>query len=152
MEEFPISGMSHWNTLSSDEIIAEWKDFREQLSSDTVIEEMAIYFFDVPHGPRCVDYYSPVTWLSPWEILYHKAFCRSNTALLMYYTLVFAEFPDHEVELVLINDFMDTYLALLINNQYILNYELGKVSLFAEVEQDINIIEVFDNERVNQYE
>lgn len=144
--------MSHWNKLSSDDIIREWKKFREELSCETAIEDIATHFFDVPLGARCVDYYSPDSWLSPWDVLYHKAFCRSNTALLMYYTLVFAGFSAYSPELVLINDFADTYLILLINKQYILNYDLGKVSLLKEVAQDIKILEVFDNERINQYE
>lgn len=144
--------MSHWNTLSSDDILREWKEFRKGLCRETAIEDIATHFCDVPLGARCIDYYSPETWLSPWEILYHRAFCRSNTALLMYYTLRFVEFSNYAAELALINDSVDIYLVLLINKQYILNYDLGKVAPFPEVAQTIKIIEIFDNQRIKQYE
>lgn len=144
--------MSHWNALSSDEIIAEWKEFRAGIDPNVALAEIADYFFDVPIGTRCIDYYSPDTWLSPWDILYFKVFCRSNVTLLMYYTLMFADVPEYEAELMLIDDFADVYLVLLINKSYVLNFELGRVSSLVDIAGDIKILEVFDNTQLKRYE
>lgn len=144
--------MSRWNTLSSTEALAEWKSFRKNLNGNTALEDVATHFFDVPLGARCVDYYTPENWLSPWEILSFKAYCRSNVTLLMYYSIVLSELPGYAAEVALIDDFADIFLVLIINKKHVLNFELGKVTDLCEVMADVKIIEIFDSKRIKYYE
>jgi hypothetical protein len=118
----------------------EWGDFRSDISGDTLfeqIEAIADYFKDVPIASRQLDYYTPGSWPSPWEILHYGQMCPSSVSLLMAYTLLLNGQADFK--LLLIDDNIDYYLVPLIEGQYILNYILGEVVNLDTIRNDIKV-------------
>ena len=145
--------MSEWNNLSSSERLSRWKELRNEvqtLDQKGQLKAIAKFFGKLPYAERTIDYYTPDTWPSPWDILYRNELCQSSIALLMYYTLDLCDFSG-EYELVLINDAIDTFLLIRIDNQYIINYELCQVSNWEQLKDRIKIIEKFNKSEIVHY-
>ena len=126
--------MSAWNNSTPEERIEKWRDFREQiigLEEEEQLNSIAEFFATVPIGARCIDYYTPDSWPTPWELLYHQLFCASSTSLLIYHTLCLTLGEDR-VDIVLVDTQDDRFLAPLIDKQRIFNFELGKVNNITE--------------------
>jgi len=122
--------MSTWNDFTSDERIGRWTNLRSEITSleqDQQLTAIAEFFSSVPISSRTIDFYTPETWPTPWETLYHNELCQSSVSLIMYHTLMLLD-KECDVEIILINDGTDRYLLPIINNQYILNYEFGQIS------------------------
>ena len=103
---------------------------------------VAQFFSSIPFGSRSMDYFSPENWPTPWEIIYHSSLCRSSISLLIYYTFSLLNTED-KIALHLINDGVDEYLVTVINDQFVLNYELGKVNSVANIKNEVKIIKIF---------
>lgn len=145
--------MSCWNNFTPENRINHWKQFREQmstLSEDEQIQAVATFFADVPLGARCVDYYTPKTWPTPWEILHKGNFCPSSTSLLMYYTFRLLTNFKKDVTIHLIEDNNDRYLIVAVDKIFVLNYELGRISNWHHVKEHEKIIDTFHNEQIPQ--
>jgi len=132
-----------WNNTSPDERIRLWKNFRSSIRETSEIEQAtatAMFFFQVPiqYKPT-IDFYTPSSWPTPWEILYGDNWCKNTISILMYHTFEMIGTP---VELVLIDDTNDRYLVPRLNTQIVLNYELGKISKIHDIVPEIRIIEV----------
>jgi len=120
---------------SNDEHLRRWKNLREDIVSlpiDEQLIEIAKFCATIPNGARSVDYYNPTDWPTPWEIFFHGAFCRSSISLIIFYTLMLLNTKEN-VELWIVKDNERDYLLPVINNEFILNYEHGKVSKYSEV-------------------
>ena len=134
-----------WNTIPNEERLRLWKKLRAEIENYSDIERMsaiAEFCSSMPFGSRTLDYYSPNDWPTPWEILFYGSFCTSSISLLMYYTLVLLDDPT-PVELLLVEDDDGIYLLPLIDNQYILNYELGKVSNHPDIKEHFKILKTY---------
>jgi hypothetical protein len=119
--------MNNWNIYTKEERIIEWRKFRltlAELDTHQKMEKTAEYFMSVPIASRFIDYYSPETWPSPWEILNLGWSCTSSISLLIAHTL---KLTDVECEIYLVDSPIGTFLLPVVDNKYILNYELGKV-------------------------
>ena len=139
-----------WNTINNDECLRLWKELRDSiqnLSLDDKLKEVANFTSSMPFGHRTIDYYSPWDWPTPWEILYHSMFCTSSISLLIYHTLSLVD--KSVIELYLVED-DDVYLLPVINNTYVLNYELGKVILLSEISQDIKILKIYTSKDIHE--
>lgn len=135
-----------WNTVTDHERIALWKNLRESLGGlplDKILEAVSKFFANIPFGTRTLDYYSPHEWPTPWEILYRRSFCTSSISLLMYYTITIVS-PTVKVELYLVEDDTDTYLLPVIDNHFVLNYELGSVNMYTDICDRFSIKHKFD--------
>ena len=145
--------MSEWNNFSSSERMARWKELRtevQNLDQQSQLTAVAKFFGTLPYSERTIDYYTPDSWPSPWDILYRNELCQSSIALLMYYTLELCDF-EGDVELVLINDTTDTFLLVCVDNQYLLNYELCQVSNCLQLKDRFKIVEKFKKTEIKQY-
>lgn len=134
--------------------LRDWRGFRNGLSYIENCERprlVANYFAQAPFGSRTLDFYTPETWPTPWEILHNESYCLSSLSLLMYYTLVMSEEYTDDIELWLIDDSEDRYLVPVIANQNILNYELGQISTVQDLSKQIKVIEKFGKNIVPQY-
>lgn len=109
------------------------------------LNRVAIFFAELPIGSRCIDYYTPSSWPSPWEILHYRLFCENAASLLMYHTLMLVV-KEAAIEIVLIEDDRNRYLAPIINNKYILNIILGQISKIHEV--SFKVIDRFEDESI----
>ena len=135
--------MSEWNNSTPEERIKKWRDFREslpELSEEDLLNNVAEFFATVPIGGRCIDYYTPESWPTPWELLYHKLFCTSTISLLIYHTLSIV-LKSGRVEIVLVDTEDDLCLLPLVDKKYIFNLELGKVNNI----KDYTSIKILDN-------
>jgi len=124
-----------WNNIPDNERLHLWKNLRNDIK-DLPIEDqlnvVAKFFASVPFGTRTIDYYSPENWPTPWEIIFHGSLCRSSISLLIFYTFSLLH-TAHTLDLRLIDDGDDEYLIPFVDNQFVLNYELGKVSKYSDI-------------------
>ena len=144
--------MSNWNCSTPEERIARWKEFRDTISNEdeeVLLNSIAQFFADVPVGARSIDFYTPESWPTPWEILYHKLFCANSISLLIYYTLTLV-LDEDRVELILIDDDTDRFIVPLLDKKRILNYVLGEISNTDDFPQ-IAIIEEFAKEEIRSF-
>jgi len=143
--------MSTWNNSTAEERMELWRGLRADVS---VLEEkeqlnsIADFFASVPIGSRCIDFYTPDSWPTPWELLYHKLFCTSSISLLIYHTLVITLGEDR-VEIILVDSGDDLFLAPLVDKKYIFNIELGKVNNITDY-PSIKIIDDFKDQEIHQ--
>ena len=142
--------MSEWNNSSAEERIEKWREFRESLNGlndEELLNNVAQFFATVPLGARCIDFYTPDSWPTPWELLYHKLYCPSSISLLIYHTLCIALGSDR-VQIVLADTGTDRLLIPIVDNKYIFNYELGKVNKIKD--HQIEVIDDFADAEIEQ--
>jgi len=137
----------NWNNLSSHERISTWKEFREKIKDlplDEKLSEVAIFWSTLPLGARSLDFYTPNSWPTPWEILYHGMFCENTASIMMYYTLLLTV-PEDEVKINiwLIDNGGDMFLVPVIDQQYVLNYIPREVAELADYKDDLLIRDKF---------
>ena len=135
----------NWNNIPDDERLRLWKNLRNDISKMQLQDQLsnvAKFFSTIPFGSRSLDYYSPSTWESPWEIIYHNNFCKSAISLLIFYTIQLLH-QDIIVELILVDDGEDEYLLPIINATFVLNYELGQVNTSQDIIHELRIIATY---------
>jgi hypothetical protein len=142
--------MHDWNSLQPQERFLYWRDFRQdidqrKLSQTDIVNEVAIFWASTPIGPRSVDYYTPNTWPTPWEILNYNLFCENSISLMMYYTLELLESFTGQVDLYRVDDITGEYIVPVINNKLILNLEYGKAIPLTE---KIRIVEKYNKTNI----
>jgi len=143
--------MSAWNNSTPEERIAKWRELREHistLSEEEQINSIAEFFARVPIGARCIDFYTPDSWPTPWELLYHKLFCASTISLLIYHTLCIA-LGEKRVSIVLVDSGDDRFLVPLVDKQRVFNFELGKVNNIKEC-TTLEIVDEFLDAEMHQ--
>lgn len=131
-----------WSSISSSERLYLWKKLREDINESPLeiqLSEIAKFCSSMPYERRTIDYYSPQDWPTPWEILFHGSFCTSSISLLMFYTIVLLD-PLASIELFLVEDDDGVFLLPVIQNQFVLNYELGKVSKYLDVIDKVKVL------------
>lgn len=124
-----------WDSLSHEDRICIWKKLRAELLNKPLqirLEKIAEFCKTMPRGRRTLDYYDPKSWPTPWEIIFHAEFCISSVSLVIFHTLSLTGQTDG-IELWVVKDNTGDYLLPVIDNQFILNYDLGKVSIFSDV-------------------
>jgi hypothetical protein len=139
-----------WNGLTDEERLRLWKELRGSLAGADLsvqLNSIAQFCAKMPFGSRTLDYYTPEDWPTPWEILYHGTFCKSSISLLIFYTITFLS-PETKVDLYLVEDSDDIFLLPIIDDQFVLNYELGVVSKYLDVKDSFKIRQVFPQGRV----
>lgn len=139
-----------WNAIPDEECLRLWKNLRDslkELSLEDQLKEVAKFCASIPFGSRTLDYYDPTDWPTPWEILFHGSFCTSSISLLMYYTFVLTAI-DANVELHLVEDDDGVFLLPIINDQFVLNYELGMVSMYPEIKNNLRVLKIYRKEQI----
>jgi hypothetical protein len=137
--------MISWNLISNDEKLSLWKNLRNSIGAFTYLSQLpviATFFANVPFGSRSIDYYTPSTWPTPWEILFYSTFCTSSISLLIFYTLTLT-FKDVNIEIYLVEDDTGVYLLPIVDNKFILNYELGQISIYQAIQEKIKVLKVY---------
>lgn len=62
-----------------------WRNLRH--TPDLTIEKILTEFARIKHEPRCIDYYTPASWPSVFEIVSEGYFCQSGITLVLTATL-----------------------------------------------------------------
>lgn len=141
-----------WNTIPNEERLRLWKKLRDDitgLSLDKQLAGVSKFCSQMPIGSRSIDYYTPDDWPTPWEILFHGSFCTSSISLLMYYTLTLVD-PTQKVELYLVEDPDGVFLLPVINDHFLLNYELGKVNSVDIIKNDTKILKIYTSSDIKE--
>ncbi len=141
-----------WNNIPDNQRLHLWKNLRTGISVltlDDQMAEVAKFFSNMPYGTRTIDYYNPEEWPTPWEIIFHSSLCRSSISLLIFYTFSLL-YTDNYIELHLINDGNDEYLLPVINNQFVLNYELGMVSNYLTVKDEFTVKKIVTAQQIKK--
>lgn len=115
-----------WNSGTDQAILAHWRQLRTDIcNADTEqkISAVAEFIASIPYGTRTLDYYSPDTWPTPWEILAYRQFCASSISLLAYHTLDMVSTA--ELALDLIDDGDDVFLVPVVDAA-VLNFYPGE--------------------------
>jgi len=139
-----------WNTISNEERLHLWKRLRDDiciLPLSLQLAEIAKFCSKMPFGSRTLDYYSPESWPTPWEILFHGSFCTSSISLLMFYTLELLN-TDIKLELYLVEDDDGIFLLPVIDDQFVLNFELGTVNNYQEIQDEITVLQKYTKEQI----
>lgn len=139
-----------WNGVSNDERLRLWKKLRDDVKEDTFekkLDSIAKFYASMPFGSRSLDYYSPSDWPTPWEILYHGSFCTSSISLLIFYTIILVA-PDHKTDLYLVEDESGMYLLPVVDDHFVLNYQLGVVSNYLDIKDAFTVKQVFPQGQV----
>ena len=139
-----------WNTVPNEERLLLWKklrnDFKEASLKERLVD-LAKFCAEMPFGSRTLDYYNPTDWPIPWEILFHASFCTSSISLLMFYTLILTQ-TDAKIELYLVEDNDGIFLLPIIDDQFILNYELGKVSNYPDIIDNFTVLQQYQADQI----
>lgn len=139
-----------WNTIPNNERLHLWKKLRDDISEVQLADQMneiAKFCSKMPFGSRTLDYYSPEDWPTPWEILFHGSFCTSSISLLMFYTLILVDSEIH-ADLYLVEDDDGLYLLPIINDQFVLNYELGSVNKYSEIRDEFKVVQKYTKTQI----
>ena len=134
------------------ERVDAWRTFRETLKdtdSLAILNNTAAFWADAPLGARSLDFYTPQDWPDPWEILHNGSFCQNSITLLIYYTLSLSD-ADLDLKIVLVDDTNDRYLILQVDGTYILNYELGITCKWKECQDNLKVIDIYDETDIKQ--
>lgn len=135
----------NWNNIPDSERLRLWKNLRTDISTlslDDQLSEVAKFFSAIPYGTRSLDYYTPLTWPTPWEIIFRGSLCKSSISLLIFHTFSLLH-TDVIIDLQLINDGEDDYLLPVINNTFVLNYESGQVNKCQDIVNEIQILNTY---------
>lgn len=143
--------MYDWNGIYPHDRIICWRAFRTELDERPLgvlelLNEVSAFWANVPIGARCLDYYNPNTWPTPWEILNYSLFCENTTSLLMYYTIKLLTTFSGTIQLCLIDDETGEYIVPVVESKYVLNVVHGEVVDIRHVK----IVEVYDESVIKQ--
>jgi len=143
----------NWNTIPNNERLHLWKSLRSEiydLSLNEQLSKISKFCATMPMGRRTVDYYSPTDWPTPWEILFYGEFCKSSISLLMFYTIVLLDNKEQNTELWLVKDNHSDYLLPVIDNRYILNYEIGEISNYTDICEYFIVMQKYSKEQIKK--
>ena len=141
-----------WNNIPDGERLHLWKNLRKDIELMPFTDQMdsvAKFFSTMPFGSRSLDYYSPAEWPTPWEIIFHGSLCKSSISLLIFYTFSLLQ-TGINLELHLVDDGIDSYLLPVINDQFVLNYELGKVSNYSDICAEFTHKQTFTEQQIKK--
>jgi len=112
----------------------QWHSFRNSLDhelSDTQqLLSVAEYWGKCPVVQFYVDWDTPSSWLSPWQLIYDGSLCPSGIAICMYHTLINNKDGrwKSRAKLQLMKDkTQGIFLVVKIDEDIFLNYSLGTI-------------------------
>jgi len=140
-----------WSDIQQDDRLRLWKDLRDKIDNhliDYQLSEIAKFCAEMPFGSRTMNYYTPESWPTPWEILYNGKWCTSSISLLMFHTLALLPTFNKNIELLLVDDTNDMFLLPLIDDRFALNYELGHLSKWCHIKNDFRLIKRYTRQEI----
>ncbi len=132
--------------LSAHERILSWRQLRISIKSLPIYDACKAvakwwgYASIGPHGLDCYDYKS---WQNPWLMLEENNFNKNTLAYMMHKTFEISDKKKFLSKMILIHDYdvavNDIYWVTLVDEQYVLNYNIAKVDKLSEIEKNIVI-------------
>lgn len=131
-------------TVSESELVASWRRFRLELisssdSKEEKLQKIVEFWSSIPRVSRTIDYYTPESWPTPWEIIHDQLYCESGVSLLMYYTVkLIPELNELPISCYVIDDGSDEFL-IFAHGEYVLNYTPYRLVSIDEVKKNVKI-------------
>lgn len=75
-------------THTGSERLAVWRKFRQDFPENGTIEDVIAAFSQVKLARRSIDYYTPESWPTPFEIVTEGLLCQSGLTLVVASTLI----------------------------------------------------------------
>lgn len=111
--------------------LAAWKKFRDTLeTSNTPFEDVAELWSHAPFVSPYLNYQNPDSWPDPWHLILDSRLDELAIALGMLYTIKLTErFADINCKVYRVKEQLakEHCYALVVDNQYVLNYEYNRV-------------------------
>jgi hypothetical protein len=140
----------NWDKLSDEGRLHLWSQLRFDIRSlplEEQLDKIAEFCSTMPSGRRTLDCYNPESWPTPWETLFYGQFCKSSISLIIFYTLAVLN-KELDIEPWVVKDNNGDYLLPVIDNQFILNYEAGKVSKHSDVCDYFIVMQKFSKDQI----
>lgn len=136
--------------MKPDDRLKDWRAFRYSLIGLEIEEQLAKvveYWSVVPIVTFFLDFDNPESWPTPWELIYKGIFCPSGIAYLMLKSLELvkdSEWSDNDLKLFLIKDLdkQETFLILVVQDKYALNYNHNKVDSWERIKKGCKLIKI----------
>jgi hypothetical protein len=111
--------------------LAAWKQFRDTLeTSKTPFEDVAELWSRAPFVSPYLNYQNPDSWPDPWHLILDSRLDELAIALGMLYTIKLTErFANTQCDVYRVKELSakEYSYVLVVDNQYVLNYEYNRV-------------------------
>jgi hypothetical protein len=133
--------------LSGSERLHIWRNVRQKTHSDIidVLEEFAT----IDTLPRYLDYYTPSSWPSPFEIVNEGYLCQSGVTLILLSTLINKGFISKDtIQLpVISNNITGTSGLVIYDRESVYNFTPGEIVSWDYVKENSTVFQIH-----NQFE
>jgi hypothetical protein len=115
------------NTHTSQDRLKIWRDLRNDPSYD--LDSILECFSSIKICSRYIDYYTPKSWPTPFEIVSEGHFCQSGITLVLLSTLLHKGFIlEGEIDLCVISNNINGNTGLVgIQNNKVYNFEKDSI-------------------------
>ena len=124
--------------------LAAWKQFRDTLeTSKTPFDDVAELWSHAPFVSPYLNYQNPNSWPDPWHLVLDSRLDELAIALGMLYTIKLTErFVDTSCEIYRVKELAakEHCYALVVDNQYVLNYEYNRVVGVKSLDELVSIL------------
>lgn len=132
--------------------LANWREFRRELDTTDVkaaCEQVSQWWRFAPQSTLSIDPYDISTWPSVWEMLHQGDYCKFSTAIGMAYTIFYIdESVKNRILRVYDHANSDIYMTALINEHWLLNYNLCEMTEYNKVRNALEIQESWNTKDV----
>jgi len=132
--------------LSDRERILSWRQLRATIKTLEIYDAcdaVAKWWSHAMIGPHGLDCYDYESWSDPWQMLEANHFNKNTIGYMMHKTFELSDREKFSSQLILIHDYDlavdDIYWVVLVDSQYILNYNVAKVDKLSNIEKNIAI-------------
>jgi hypothetical protein len=133
--------------LSGSERLHIWRNVRQKTHSDIidVLEEFAT----IDTLPRYLDYYTPSSWPTPFEIVNEGYLCQSGVTLILLSTLINKGFISKDtIQLpVISNNITGTSGLVIYDRESVYNFTPGEIVSWDYVKENSTVFQIH-----NQFE
>lgn len=131
--------------LSAHDRLVKWREFRQelpQLCEHDQLCRVAKWFAQCPTSNYSVEWDEPNAWPTPWDLLHAGYPCTTGVSYLMERTLVMSGWDPNSIHLVLVGDFhnSDQRMMPLVNDEWLLNYDVGDLVDFDTLRSNVVIL------------
>ena len=128
--------------------LASWREFRQSLRPKDLTEtcdDVFMWWKYAPQSALSLDPYDVSTWPSVWEMLHQGDYCKFSTAIGMSYTFFYIDGKlKNRILRVYDHENSDIYMTALIDERWLLNYNLSEIADWDAVKDKLDIQESWD--------
>ena len=116
-------------TQNREDRLSVWRLFRQNFPADGTVEDALAAFETVNLERRCIDYYTPENWPSPFEIVADNLLCQSGLTLVIASTLVHLGFiKSDNCRFDAVSNYLTGHDGLVLaHNNFVYNFLPGEV-------------------------